>query len=136
MTRVSSTLGFFSAVISSLALVIRLPAVLGAVRHRATRTAAAIALISTKHSRHPATCPSRVKAGTPTIVATVMPSCTLDTARACLVGRVRLEAKSMATPMNAPCGMPERNRASTRVPIVGPRPRRGCRGSARRGGTA
>ena len=70
---------------------------------------------SPKALRQPKCWPSKDATGTPRTVATVRPVITCATAFARFVGPMRWAATNAATPKNAPCGMPEMNRAAINV---------------------
>jgi len=78
----------------------------------------AIAAIRANAGRHPTALPNAVAAGTPIRLATVSPRNSRPTADARRAPPI-CAASSPATPKNAPCGSPERNRATSRVPKSG-----------------
>ena len=70
-------------------------------------------------ARQPRCWPSRVAAGTPTILATVRPRNIVATARACRPSPTSRAATTAPTPKNAPCGRPARKRAASSQPKLG-----------------
>jgi hypothetical protein len=83
-----------------------------------------IPAITPNDIRHPASPPITVVAGTPTTLATVTPSvidATADERRSTGTSDV---ATNAPTPMNAPCGRPDRNRATSNRPRFGAMPAR------------